>query len=433
MSTRPGHARCAAPPAVAALLTLLALQALLLPALSTAGEMSFSDFDRRARAGETLTVVFFGASLTWGANATDPQRTSYRARIGERLEQTYPAAHLHFVDAAIGGTGSQLGVFRLERDVIAHHPDLVFLDFSANDDITSADEETLASYEAIVRRLVGGIGIPVVQVLFPFQWNIGPGTLEHMPRRTAHLAIAQAYGTGVGDAIALINQRVAAGALVPATIWPYDGVHPGDAGYAVFAEAAWQGFINAVAEGRRCAAPAAMLYASTYTEAVRVPLASLGALPAGWHVDHPHLTSAFFDMLMSRWLDQESVAEWGGEPAGVSAAAQPLLVRFHGSMVLLFGESTLATGTYQASIDGTPVTETVKGAKVPLFDPGQFARSCGGNVHLVKVLASGLAPGQPHVLSITPQPSARAATELRLESICVAGPGAQVERPAAAP
>ena len=75
----------------------------------------------------------------------------------------------------------------------------------------------------------------------------------------------------------------------------------------------------------------------------------------------------------------------------------------------------------------------MKGAKVPLFDPGQFARSCGGNVHLVKVLASGLAPGQPHVLIITPQPSARAATELRLESICVAGPGAQVERPAAAP
>ena len=82
-------------------------------------------------------MVFFGASLTWGANATDPQLTSYRARIGQRLKQTYPKAHFTFWDAAIGGTNSQLGVFRLQRDVVRRKPDLVFLDFSANDDIYS--------------------------------------------------------------------------------------------------------------------------------------------------------------------------------------------------------------------------------------------------------------------------------------------------------
>ncbi|MGB2998239.1 MAG: hypothetical protein WBC59_06340, partial [Phycisphaerae bacterium] len=31
---------------------------------------SFADFDRRAQQGERLNVVFFGASLTWGANAS---------------------------------------------------------------------------------------------------------------------------------------------------------------------------------------------------------------------------------------------------------------------------------------------------------------------------------------------------------------------------
>ena len=34
-----------------------------------AAAASFVDFARRARAGESLEVVFFGASLTWGANA----------------------------------------------------------------------------------------------------------------------------------------------------------------------------------------------------------------------------------------------------------------------------------------------------------------------------------------------------------------------------
>src|ERR1051325_5927999 len=112
---------------------------------------SFKSFDERAKAGEKLNVVFFGASLTWGANASDPQQTSYRALIGKRLEETYPQAHFKFWDAAIGGTNSQLGVFRFERDVLSHKPDLVFIDFSANDDINSADEETLSSYESLVR------------------------------------------------------------------------------------------------------------------------------------------------------------------------------------------------------------------------------------------------------------------------------------------
>ena len=127
---------------------------------------SFADFDARAKAGESLNVVFFGASLTWGANASDPVETSYRAVMRDRFESYYPAARFRFRDAAIGGTGSQLGVFRLERDVLAHQPDLVFVDFTANDGIYSDDPETLSSYESILRRLAAA-GIPVVAFDIP--------------------------------------------------------------------------------------------------------------------------------------------------------------------------------------------------------------------------------------------------------------------------
>lgn len=78
---------------------------------------SYAGFDQSGQKGETLSVAFFGGSLTWGAQATDPQRTSYWALVSQRLKQTYPKAHFEFWDAAIGGTGSQLGAFRLERDV----------------------------------------------------------------------------------------------------------------------------------------------------------------------------------------------------------------------------------------------------------------------------------------------------------------------------
>ena len=52
----------------------------------------FAGFDAKAKAGERLNVVFFGASLTWGANATDQALTSYRARTKELLEARYPEA-----------------------------------------------------------------------------------------------------------------------------------------------------------------------------------------------------------------------------------------------------------------------------------------------------------------------------------------------------
>lgn len=40
---------------------------------------SFAEFDRRAGAGEHLNVVFFGASLTWGANDNRHRAVYYGA------------------------------------------------------------------------------------------------------------------------------------------------------------------------------------------------------------------------------------------------------------------------------------------------------------------------------------------------------------------
>jgi len=66
------------------------------PAAPLSKSTSFAYFDRLARAGERLTVAFFGASLTWGANASDPQKTSYRADVARRFEAAYPRAHFRF-------------------------------------------------------------------------------------------------------------------------------------------------------------------------------------------------------------------------------------------------------------------------------------------------------------------------------------------------
>jgi len=395
---------------------------------------SFADFHKRAQAGERLSVVFFGASLTWGANASDPQLTSYRGLMAKRLEEMYPQARFNFWDAAIGGTGSQLGVFRFERDVLSRKPDLVFLDFSANDDIYSDNPETLASYESLVRRIIVDAKAPCVQVIFPFLWNVKDGKLDGMKRRDAHLAIARHYNVPVGDAIELGQKRVAAGETTLEKLWPFDGVHPGDKGYELFADAAHEAFKRGVSESLVCAAPEKMINAPTYMKNARVRISSLGTLPAGWTVSVPNPVSAYFDMLMSRWLADEVVASnkkeisENGKKSTVPQEVARLKVKFNGSMVMFFGESTPKSCKYRVYIDGKLAEHQPDKKKPPIteFDAGHLGRILKGNTHHAQVIATGLSTDTDHTLEIEPIFTSDA-DELRLESICVAGGAAWVK------
>jgi len=404
-------------------------------AASMAATPSFPDFDKRATDGDRLNVVFFGASLTWGANATDPQTTSYRAQFAQWLDQKYPKAHFRYYDAAIGGTGSQLGVFRFNRDVLSRKPDLVLIDFSANDDIYSDDPEMGASYESLVRRTIIDANAPAIIVMFPFQWNVTQGNTGGMKRRDMHIAIAKAYNVPWGDAITLCQERVKSGKVTIQQIWPNDGVHPGNLGYGLFAEAASQAFEQGVNEKLVCKAPGKMLFADTYMKSARVRISSLTPLPQGWRAGTPSLVAAWYDGLMSRWLDDVVIASnrkeatnADGKKEMVPAQPDRLKVRFNGSVVLLFGEETVKSGKYRTYVDGKLV-EYPQGKDQPLLkEVDASGKRFGGNRQHVWRVAQGLDTAADHVLEIEPVFAGDEEQELRLESVCVAGGKATVTK-----
>ncbi len=370
---------------------------------------SFGNFDRRARAGERLNVVFFGGSLTWGANATDPQLTSYRALVSQKLEDCYPKAHFKFWDAAVGGTDSRLGVFRLDRDVLRHKPDLVFLEFSANDNIHSEDGDILAAYESIVRRIIQNTEAQIVQVILPFRYDVESGNTSQMRLRIAHHKISEAYNTAIADAVEMALERTSRGETSLEKIWSHDGAHPGDAGYALFADAVWESFQNAVLSDLNCCAPPKMLHSDTYMQYNRILISSLfpsSCLPRGWYAGKPNRISAYYDMLMSRWIDEVMIASIGGCSCSVSG----ITFQFSGSSVLLFGESTLTSGSYRLTVNGESTD----------YDASKLARHANGNTHLVHHLAANLDPNAVHSLTIMPRLCSKF-HELRLESLCIAG------------
>lgn len=257
-----------------------------------------------------------------------------------------------------------------------------------------------------------------------------------MKGRDAHLAIAKAYGVPVGDAIVLAQQRVAAKAITIPEIWPTDGVHPGNRGYGIFADAAWDAYRDAVKRAVVCKAPTKMMHADTYMTSARVRISSLGKLPQGWRVGAPNLVSAWFDALMSRWLDDEVIASSHGDAVDpktkkktrVPQKVEPLRAKFRGSMLMLFGEKTQKSCAFRVLVDGQVVEHQHWRTKKMVKEFEGSAKRFGGNTHLSQVVKTGLDPNVEHTLEVVPVFEGGAEQELRLESICVAGAGARVWR-----
>ncbi len=96
-------------------------------------------FMAKIKAGEPVTVAFIGGSITQGGFC-------YRLQLSKWLESRYPGVKFTWVNAGVSGTGTDLGAFRVDEQVLATKPDLVFIEFSANGGYTPA-------MEGIIRKI----------------------------------------------------------------------------------------------------------------------------------------------------------------------------------------------------------------------------------------------------------------------------------------
>lgn len=114
---------------------------------------------KKAQAGEPITVAYLGGSITQGSSAGPT--TCYAFLTTKWLEEKFPESKITYVNAGIGATGSYIGVFRTDRDVLSQDPDLVFIDFSVNDTVEHTDRN-IASYDGVIRKLYTADCAPAV-------------------------------------------------------------------------------------------------------------------------------------------------------------------------------------------------------------------------------------------------------------------------------
>lgn len=191
----------------------------------------------RLRKEKKLRVVYFGGSVTAGAGASDPTKTSWRALVGEWLAEQFPEAEVQNINRALGESGTYLGVHRLHPDVIAETPDLLFVEYSINDRYYHCDYEKAASqFETLVREVRRALPeTDIVTVLVTdshcLEYN-REGALH--PEAQAHEDIAAAYGIPTLHVGRLLAKVVDYDRRVFETEYAIDIVHLKDPGYRVY-------------------------------------------------------------------------------------------------------------------------------------------------------------------------------------------------------
>ncbi len=112
-------------------------------------------YSKLTTGNKKLNVVYFGGSVTegYGGPGFDSSKC-WRNLSGEWLKNTFPEATINTINCACGESGTLLGSYRLNKDVLSQNPDLIFLEYSINDKYDNATYERASyQFETIVRGI----------------------------------------------------------------------------------------------------------------------------------------------------------------------------------------------------------------------------------------------------------------------------------------
>ncbi len=182
-----------------------------------------SVMDRAAR-GENVCVGFLGGSITQGSLASR-QELCYASLVADWWRRSFPAASVRDINAGIGGTTSQFGAARVEEDLLRYGPDVVFIEFSVNDENTPHFRET---YEGLVRRVYKRG--PAVVLIHNVRYDDGSSAED------VHRKVGDRYDLPSVSLRSTLWPEVREGRIPARDVTP-DDLHPNDAGHATVAAA----------------------------------------------------------------------------------------------------------------------------------------------------------------------------------------------------
>lgn len=196
---------------------------------------------KKLSSGQKVKIAYFGGSITEASGGWRDQSLAL-------LKQRFPSAQIEAINAGIGGTGSDLGAFRLKQQVLDLSPDLVFVEFAVND-ISKPASLIYKTMEGIVRQIRRNDTHTDICFVYTITGDMGKDLQKGIvPRSTAAMEVIAAHyqlpGVHMG---ARVVQLAAEGKLVykgkkdeypGQMVFSADNVHPfADTGQKLYAEA----------------------------------------------------------------------------------------------------------------------------------------------------------------------------------------------------
>ena len=266
----------------------------------------------KLKAGKEVRVAYFGGSIT-AANG-------WRVKTLKWFQSAYPSAKVSEIHAAIGGTGSDLGVFRCRQDVLRLKPDLVFVEFAVNDGGAPPDQ-IYRCMEGIVRQIRAAD--PLTDICFVYTLHTGMNKeyeAGRCPRSTsAQERVADHYGIPSINVAMKIVEMARAGTLVykkekdadgkekpvpeGAIVFSGDECHPTDPAHQVYCDVIAEGLKKMEEAAKPGPHPVKAPLVANHLESAKLVALTPAMLSPGWKRLDPKtgLAKSFADRLPELW------------------------------------------------------------------------------------------------------------------------------------
>jgi hypothetical protein len=200
------------------------------------------DLRSRLHAGE-CTLGYLGASVT-------AQRDGYRPRLHRRLCEATGHDH-RSVFAGTGAMGSITGVFLMDDLVLAHDPDLCFVEYTTSDAAGTTPPEHLGpALEGIVCKLRDAGCLACFLHLYRSDHDLGGAS----PVLETYERVAEHHGVPSVDVGVVVRDLIHGGAVTADAV-VRDVVHTTADGSELTADAIWRGLARVLATSRPSAEP----------------------------------------------------------------------------------------------------------------------------------------------------------------------------------
>lgn len=177
-----------------------------------------------------ITIGFIGGSITDSREAN-----RWPEHVTSWFVENYPNVRVCVENAAIGATGSDLAVFRAERDLINRKCDLVFIEFAVNDnDVPS--EKRMRTREGLIRKLLAEEDRDLVLVYTYQQTMYNDMMSGNVPTSVSDFEeLGEHYGIGSVWMALYALEEVKKGRMRWEE-WLPDGLHPENRGSLSYAQ-----------------------------------------------------------------------------------------------------------------------------------------------------------------------------------------------------